>query len=80
MNVDIFACINFRGFVKMGNFACIIIHVLSIIVYLGFYKSNFRGVYIFADVLETRITRKYVQRENIYIHSRLFPLVDCNIA
>ena len=53
----------------MGNFACIKIYVLSIIVSLGFYKSNFRGVHIFADVLETRITRKYVQRENIYIHS-----------
>ena len=67
----IFLCIHFRGFMKMGNFACIKIHVLSIISSLGYYKSNFRGVHIFADVLETRTTRKYVQREYIYVHSTL---------
>ena len=65
MNVDVFACIHFRGFMKMGNFACIKIRVLGIIDSLGYYKSNFRGVHVFADILETRITRKYVQRENI---------------
>ena len=61
--MNIFTCINIRGFVKMGNFACIKLHVLSIIGSLGFHQSNFRGVHIFADVLGTRITRKYVQRE-----------------
>ena len=60
MNVDIFACINIRGFVKMGNFACIKIHVLNIIGSLGFHKSNFRGVHIFADVKECEL------RENMY--------------
>ena len=69
MNVDIFACKHFRGFMKKGIFACIKIRVLSIIGSLACYKSNFRGVHIFADVLETRITRKYLQRENIYVYS-----------
>ena len=56
---------------KMGNFVCIKIRVLSIISSLGSYQSNFRGVHIFADIKKnTRITRKYVQRENIYLHSR----------
>ena len=31
VNVDIFACIDFRGFMKIGNFACIKICVLCII-------------------------------------------------
>ena len=53
----------------MGNFACIKIHVLRMIGSLGYYKSNFRGVHIFANVLETRITRKYEQREYIYVYS-----------
>ena len=50
MNVDIFACINFRGFMKMGNFACIKIRVLSIIGTLSYYQSNSLGVHIFADI------------------------------
>ena len=50
VNVDIFACINFLGFIKMGNFVCIKIRVISIIGSLGYYKSNFRGVHIFADI------------------------------
>ena len=50
MNVDIFACIHFRGFMKIGSFACIKIRVLCIIGSLGLYKSNFRGVHIFADI------------------------------
>ena len=29
VNVDIFACIHFRGFMKTGNLACIKIRVLS---------------------------------------------------
>ena len=69
VNVDIFACIHFRGFMKLGNFACIKIRVLCIIGSQGYYKSNFRGVHIFGDIQETRIMRKYVQRENIYVHS-----------
>ena len=60
VNVDIFTCIKFRRFMKMGCFACIKIRVLNVIISLGYNKSNFRGVHIFAD-----ITRKYVQRENI---------------
>ena len=50
VNVDIFACIHFRGFMKMGHFACIKIRVFSIIISLGYYKTNFRGVHIFADI------------------------------
>ena len=60
MNVDIFACINFRGFMKMGNFACIKIRVLCVIGSLGYYNSNFRGVHIFADI------KKREFRENMY--------------
>ena len=45
-NVDIFACINFRGFMKFGNFACIKIRVLCIIGSIGYNKRNFRGVHI----------------------------------
>ena len=50
VNVDIYACINFRGSLKMGNFACTKIRVLSIIGSLAYYKSNFRGVHIFAGI------------------------------
>ena len=49
----------------MDNFGRIKIHVLSIIGYLGYYKSNFRGVHIFVDIQETGNTRKYVHREKI---------------
>ena len=58
VNVDIFACINFRGFMKMGIFVCIKISVLSITGSLGYEKSNFQGA-----------ARKYVKRENICVHS-----------
>ena len=71
VNVDNFTCINCRGFMKMGNLTCIKICVLSIIGSLGYYKSNFRGVHIFADIKEMQIAQKYVQRKNIYIHSML---------
>ena len=50
VNVDIFAYIHFRGFIKMGNFTCIKIRFLNITSSLGYYKSNFRGVHIFADI------------------------------
>ena len=50
VNVVIFACINFRGFAKIGNFACIKIHVLSETASIGYHKSNFRGVHIFAHI------------------------------
>ena len=49
VNVAIFACIHFRRSMKMGNFACTKIPVLSIIGSLGYYEGNFRGVHIFAD-------------------------------
>ena len=35
VNVDIFECINFRGVVTIGNFACIEIRVLSVTDSLG---------------------------------------------
>ena len=50
VNVDIFACINFHEFAKMGNFACIEIRVLSATGSIGYYKSNFRGVHIFPHI------------------------------
>ena len=50
VNVDISACIDFRGFMKMVHFACIKIRVLNIICSLGYHKSNFRGAHIFADI------------------------------
>ena len=39
VNVDIFACINFRGFINMANFACIKIRVLSAPDSLGYYTT-----------------------------------------
>ena len=60
MNVDIFACINFRVFMKMGNFACIKICVLSIFDSLGYYKSYFQ-VYIISRIFKIRELR-----ENMY--------------
>ena len=49
MNVDIFTCIHFRGFPKMGIFARIKIRVLRTFGSLGYHKSNFHGKHIFAD-------------------------------
>ena len=69
VNVDIFACINFRGFMKIGNFACINIRIFSTNSSLGFNDSNFQGVYIFADIQETRIKLKYIQCEKFYFYS-----------
>ena len=40
----------FRGFMKLGNFACIKICVLGIIGSLGYHKCNFQGVHNFADI------------------------------
>ena len=48
---DTFACINFRGFMKMGNFPWIKICVLSTTGSLGFYDSNFHSVYNFHGYL-----------------------------
>ena len=62
----------FCVFTKMGKFAWIEICVLRMIVSLCFYYSNFHDVHIFADIQETPITRKYVQRENFCIHSIYF--------
>ena len=50
VNVDIFAGINFHGFLKMGNIACIKIHVFSTSGSLGYHTCNFHSTYIFADI------------------------------
>ena len=50
VNVDIFACINVHESMKMENFACIKIRVLSITGSLGYFKSNFQGVHSFVDI------------------------------
>ena len=64
VNVDIFMCMNFHEFAKIGNFARIYIRAFEIIVYIWHNKGCFHDIHIFADTSETRITRKYVQREN----------------
>ena len=51
----------------MGNFAWIKIRVFSTNNSLGYNDSNFHSVYIFGDIQETRIKRKYIQRENFYV-------------
>ena len=52
VNVDIFACIHFCGFMKMGNFARIEIRALCITGSKGYYKSNLRSLdlYTFVDI------------------------------
>ena len=41
VNVDIFTCMNIRGFKKIRNFARIKIHVLSINGSIGYHKKYF---------------------------------------
>ena len=69
MNVDISTCIHVCRFMKMGNFACIKVRILSITGSLGYYEGNFRGVglHIFAYIQERRIPPKYIQHENMYV-------------
>ena len=50
VNIDICSCINFRGFIKMGNSTCIRTHVSSISDSFGYSKSNFQDLYIFANI------------------------------
>ena len=50
MNIGIFASMNFHGFIKMDNFMYTEMCVLSIIGSLSYYKSNFRGLHIFAHI------------------------------
>ena len=76
VNVGIFACIHFREFAEIGNFAQIYIRVFDVIVYIWQSKSYFHGKHILANISETRITRKYIKRENLYIHSNLLNQVD----
>ena len=46
MNVDIFACIHFREYEKIGNFAKINIRVsIIIMLYVSIYKLFFRCIY-----------------------------------
>ena len=63
VSIDIFACVHFREFAKIGNFARIYIRVFDINVYIWHNNSYFH---------ETGIMQKYVQRELFYIHSILF--------
>ena len=60
VNIDIFACTNFHGFIKMVNFVCIKILVFSTNDSLGHNDSNFHSVYIFADIYKRELS------ENIY--------------
>ena len=50
MHVDIFACMNFRGFMKMSIFAWIKIRVLRINGSLGYHKRHVHDVHIFVDI------------------------------
>ena len=70
-NVDIFACIHFRKFIKTGNFACIKIHVLGATGFLGYNRGFFEG-YIYSWIFKKCELGKnnYVHPKNIYVHSR----------
>ena len=48
MNVDIFACINFRAFPKIGNFA--LIRDFDIFASMWHYTCYSHDVHIFADI------------------------------
>ena len=50
VNVDIFTCITFCVFTKIGNFTWIKIHVLRMIGSLCYYNSNFHDAHIFVDI------------------------------
>ena len=41
--VDIYVCIHFRGFIKMGNFARIRIHILCVTALYGIIRVIFEG-------------------------------------
>ena len=64
VNVDIFACTDFQGFMTMVNFACVKTPVSSI---TGYYKNNYAttkqisNVYIFSWIF-----KKHKLRENMY--------------
>ena len=58
MNVDIFVCIHFCGFLKMGKLACIKNCVFTITASLGFYKS-YSHIFL-------RIFKKRELCENMY--------------
>ena len=61
VNVDIFASIHFRGFMKMGNFACIKIRVFSTNDSLDYNDGNFHRVYVYSWIF-----KKSELSENIY--------------
>ena len=50
MNVDIFACIDFGIFPKIGNFVEIYIHVFDILASKLHHNSYFNDVHIFANI------------------------------
>ena len=70
LNVDIFACIHFCGFMKIGNFACI--KIRSLTCSLGYSKSNFQEVHIFSRIFKKRelreicTARKYLRSQYQY--------------
>ena len=60
VNVDIFTCIHFRGFMKIGDIAKIRIRVLlSITGSIGFYKSNFQWLYFCGYLRNTNNAKIY---------------------
>ena len=51
VNVDSFACVNYRAFPKISNFARIYIRVFGIVASMGHSKYHFfHCVHIFADI------------------------------
>ena len=50
VNVDIFSCIHFRVFPKIGNFAEIYIRVFDILASMLHYNSYFHDVHIYAEI------------------------------
>ena len=75
VNVDVERVYIFREFAKIDNFAWIYIRIFHNIAFTWHRppnKSCFHVVHIFLDISKTRITRKCVQRENVYVHSSTF--------
>ena len=51
VNVDIFACIHFRAFLKIGNFSQIYFFAFfDIATSMWHYKSYFHAVYTYANI------------------------------
>ena len=71
MNVDIFECINFGTFPKIGNFTQIYFCIFDIATSMWHYKSYFHNVYIFHEYLINAKARKICTARK-YLRSQYF--------